>query len=86
MTAMLKNGWNPVYLSFYDFVDRTKFTFLEDITGTWYDAYPKASETWGACIYIITNNIEGGKSFNFVSMTATFCIFFGFLYNLTIKS
>lgn len=78
ITACLKYGWNPLYETFYTFADGN-FPFLSELNETWYDAYPKASEIWGACIYAVSNNIETGKSFNMISMSALFCICLFFL-------
>jgi len=72
ITGALKNGWNPLHETFYDFAEDIPFLAVKD--DIWYDAYPKGTEIWAACIYIITNNIETGKCFNILSIIALFCI------------
>ena len=58
MIGALKYGWNPLYDTFYDFA-HDHLDFLSTRTNTWYDAYPKGTEIWGACVYALTNHIEG---------------------------
>ena len=78
MVGALKYGWNPLYETFYDFA-HDHLDFLSTRTNTWYDAYPKGTEIWGACVYALTNHIEGGKSFNIISVISAFCIGAAFL-------
>lgn len=58
MIGALKYGWNPLYETFYDFA-HDHLDFLSTRTNTWYDAYPKGTEIWGARVYALTNHIEG---------------------------
>lgn len=79
MVGLMKLGWNPLKTTFYSFVEDNELIFLSNAKATWYDAYPKMSEIWGACIYIITNYIEDGKSFNLVSTIGVFLIAYSLL-------
>lgn len=79
MTGFLMNGWNPLKMTFYDYAD-AKFPTCTMLTATWYDAYPKGSETFAACIYAITGNIESGKCFNFLASIGAGLISYSFLY------
>lgn len=78
ITGLLRYGWNPLYETFYDYGGAT-FPFMAGATETWYDAYPKGSEIWGACVYIICGDIESGKAFNLISMLGSFFACFGLL-------
>ncbi len=73
ITGFLKNGWNPLYKSFFEY-GPDHFPFAHDMTAAWYDAYPKASELWAAVVYAACGNIEGGKAFNLVSILGVCCI------------
>ena len=73
IAGTLKNGWNPLQTTFYEFVE-TRLPFLKNLKAPWYDAYPKGSEIWMATVYKIFNNIETGKSFNIISSIIVFCI------------
>ena len=77
ITGALCWGWNPLRESFYDFADGCGF--LHHCTDTWYDAYPKASEIFAACVHIVTGNIEAGKSFTLLSMASLFFLSWGML-------
>ena len=81
ITGFMKNGWNPLYVTFYDFA-KDFFPFVTS-KQTWYDAYPKGSEIWGACIYAITENIESGKNYNLISSLMVFFIGHAFLRSIT---
>ena len=78
MLALMEHGWNPFYETFYSYADK-HFTFLSDVTATWYDAYPKGTEIWGACVYKLVGNIEAGKSFNILGTVASLLISFGII-------
>ena len=59
----LKNGWNPIY--------------SESTARTgklWIDNYPKGGETLSSLIYLVTNQIEIGKSVNWIALFASFFI------------
>lgn len=77
ITGLLNYGWNPLRVTFYDFAKQ--FPFLAEVEETWYDAYPKGTEIWAACLYVITNDIETGKSFNILAIAALFCICYALL-------
>lgn len=66
MIGLLKNGWNPLRQTFYEFAE--KFDFLDKVYETWYDAYPKGVEIWAACIYYIVGDIEVGKAYTLLSV------------------
>lgn len=72
MIGLLNFGWNPIWETFYSAA--TKFEFLEFCKETWYDAYPKATEIFAACVYSVTGNIESGKCFTIISMLGAFMI------------
>lgn len=80
IAGLMKNGWNPIYMTFYDFA-KEYYPFINR-KETWYDAYPKGSEIYGACIYAITGNIESGKSYNLISSLSVLCMGYGFLRNI----
>ncbi|MDO5538446.1 MAG: hypothetical protein Q4F83_00015 [Eubacteriales bacterium] len=78
MTGFMKNGWNPLRKTFYDFAD-SDFPSCSILSQTWLDAYPKGAEIFAACIYAVTGNIESGKCFNLLSCIAIGLISYGFL-------
>lgn len=66
----LKKGWNPVY--------RTAETFLQqhwnielDVL-VWLNGYPKFYEIVAANLYYLTDNVETGKTLNFLSAFGLF--------------
>ncbi len=73
ITGFLKSGWNPLYETFYEF-GADHFPFASDLVATWYDAYPKGSELWAACVNAACGDIEGGKSFNLISILGVFLV------------
>ncbi len=77
MIGMLKLGWNPLYETFYSAAE--PYSFLENCTKTWYDAYPKATEIFAAGVYSFTENIESGKCFNLMAMVGAFAICMSYL-------
>lgn len=77
VVGLLRDGWNPLRESFYSFA--AGYDFLKEESATWFDAYPKAGETWAACIYLLTGNIEAGKAFNLISVFALFFLCRAFL-------
>ena len=88
---MLAMGWNPVYEKFASSV--YQFTVNSGFTGTfylhnpamwafWYDTYPKADLLFAAVIYLLTGNIESGKAFNILFITALFTIAYTLLKDL----
>lgn len=77
MTGALTWGWNPLRESFYQFA--RPYAFLSHCTATWYDAYPKATELFGACLHSFTGNIETGKAVNLLAMAALFFLSWGML-------
>ena len=80
MIGLLKHGWNPLYMSFFDYA---KLHFPQiAATQSWYDAYPKAAEIYAACLYALTNTIEAGKSQNLISAIATILIAYSYLRTL----
>lgn len=77
MTGALTWGWNPLRETFYQFAQ--PYAFLDHCTATWYDAYPKATELFGACLHSFTGNIETGKSVNLLAMASLFFLAWGML-------
>ena len=82
MTAFMKNGWNPLKVTFYDYA-ASDIPSCAVLSQTWLDAYPKGAEIFAACIYAITGNIEGGKCFNILACIAMCFISCGFLGETT---
>lgn len=80
--GVLKEGFNPVYESSKDFIERRNDSSSELTNySIWIDHYAKANWIMEANFYSLTNNIESGKAINFVSMY----IVFGFMfYNLSL--
>lgn len=78
MTGFMKNGWNPLEQSFYDFAD-SEYEPCAMLTQTWLDAYPKGTEIFAACIYAVVGSIEAGKCFNILACIALCFISYGFL-------
>lgn len=78
MTGFMKNGWNPLSMTFYDYAD-AHYQTCSILTQTWLDAYPKGSEMFAACIYAVTGNIETGKCFNLLACIALFFVSYGLL-------
>ncbi|USF26929.1 hypothetical protein N510_001862 [Firmicutes bacterium ASF500] len=77
ITGALTWGWNPLRESFYAFA--ADYPFLEHCTESWYDAYPKATELFGACVHSFTGNIEAGKASGLLLMAAGFFLGWGLL-------
>lgn len=81
MNAFLKNGWNPLYETFYSFADN-HFPILSGFDSNYLDAYPKGSEILSACIYAITNDVQTGKYFNLLATAGTFLLCYSFLVDV----
>ncbi len=77
VAGALAYGWNPLRETFYQFAQ--SYEFLSRCTATWYDAYPKAIELFGACVHCFTGNIEAGKAANLLSIAALFFLSWGML-------
>ena len=72
--GFLKNGWNPIYDSQDEYIEKLNLNTQEN---TWVEHYPKATWIYGASVYILTNNIETAKTFNLITL---FIIFFIIAY------
>ena len=70
----LKNGWNPVYAH--------HATGAHPVLAIWVSHYPKGIETISAVIYAFTNNIECGKTVNFMLVIASFCFILHYFSNV----
>jgi hypothetical protein len=68
MLGSLKLGWNPVYESYNSFVLTKGIT---PAASSFYDAYPKTSEIFGAVLYKLIGNIEAGKSYTMLMIIST---------------
>lgn len=79
--GLLKNGWNPVYESSEEFDDKSDNSVFLTESGhsIWIDHYARASHTYQANIYALTENIESGKSINTLSIISLFLITFSLL-------
>ena len=65
--GMLKNGWNPVWLSFDDAAKLSGIVDQRDYP-LWFDHYPKASWILSAVFYSMSDSIQTGKSYTMLSM------------------
>lgn len=85
MVGLLRDGWNPVYQFPFDFNLSNPFLSknIGQYGGTsqwfWIDVYPKAPAVIGACIYILTNNLESGKMFSSLTMVLLFAFYYDYL-------
>lgn len=79
--GMLKNGWNPVYQSFYDAASRSQI-IPQFNWPVWYDHYPKGSWIMGATFYAFSGNIETGKCITILSIVSLGLILGGLLHKL----
>lgn len=74
--GVLKEGFNPVYESSFDFIkDRDNDTELSEYS-IWIDHYAKANWIIGANFYSLTGNIESGKAMNLISAYIVFSLIF----------
>ncbi len=73
IAGFLRNGWNPLHESIYDFADHN-YPLTAEFHASWLDAYPKGTEIIAACFYRVTGNIETGKLFNWLSVAAVGCV------------
>lgn len=72
--GVLKEGFNPVKESSYDFIkERDNSTKLTNYS-VWTDHYAKANWIMGANFYSLTNNIESGKAMNFITIYIVFTL------------
>lgn len=75
--GVLKEGYNPVYESSKDFIERRNDPSKELTSySIWTDHYAKANWIIASNFYSLTNNIESGKAMNLISMY----IIFGFMF------
>lgn len=80
IAGLLRYGWNPLYETYYEHGGKL-FSFVTD-TGLMHsvdNAMAKGTETWAACVYVISNAIESGKAFNLISMLGAFFTCLGLL-------
>ena len=84
--GVLKEGFNPVYDSSYDFIkERDNSTKLTNYS-IWTDHYAKANWIIAANFYSLTNNIESGKAMNIISLYIVFSIVLSYLIEkITLK-
>lgn len=83
--GVLKEGFNPVYESSYDFIkERDNSTKLTNYS-IWTDHYAKANWIMAANFYSLTNNIESGKAMNFISIYIVFSLIFVYLLEILSK-
>lgn len=75
--GVLKEGWNPVYESSLEFIER-RSDDSKNLTNysIWIDHYAKANWIIAANFYSITENIESGKAMNLISIYIVFGILF----------
>ena len=78
MVGLLKEGWNPVYETPEEF--NAKLGSLPRVIGKdewkWIEFFPKGMAIFGASIYVISQNIECGKAYHFITMFMIFCFFY----------
>lgn len=78
--GLLKNGWNPIFQSSFEFESVMHTTQLYSIDPlTWAEVYPKGTWYFGAVIYKLTGNIEAGKVYTLLSMVVVFGVVFDYL-------
>ena len=80
--GVLKEGFNPVYESSYDFIVKRDNSNTLTNYSIWTDHYAKANWIIAANIYSLTNNIESGKAMNIISLYIVFGIIFTSLLNI----
>lgn len=90
--GLMKNGWNPIYddyIGFYKKLNNRDMEFIgekiETTHGFWQTYYAKATWHIGATFYIITDDIETGKSYNMIIIYTTFVLALSMLYNIRKK-
>mgnify|MGYP004520457751 CR=1 FL=1 len=76
----IKEGWNPVYESSYDFNLENNLDMADQKSSLWMDHYPKMTWNFAASMYALTNNIESGKCLIFLLMISLCCLAFSYLY------
>lgn len=75
--GVLKEGFNPVYGSSYDFIEnRSDDSKIRTEYSIWTDHYAKANWILAANFYRLTNNIESGKAMNLISIYIVFGLVF----------
>jgi len=81
MVGLLKEGWNPVYETPEEF--NAKLGSLPRVIGKdewkWIEFFPKGMAILGASIYAISQNIECGKAYHFITMFMIFCFFYDYV-------
>lgn len=76
----LKEGWNPVYETIEEHNESEKNeTKLTNTYEIWNNHYAKSYDYYAANIYVVTGNIETGKSIYPITIIATFLICFTYL-------
>lgn len=68
----LANGWNPVYESINDYMQRADLLDMPASAAIWGDHYAKAAWLYAASIYAVTGNIECGKASTLLVVLALF--------------
>ena len=74
--GVLKEGFNPVHDSSYDFIIKRDNDKRLTNYAIWTDHYAKANWIMGANFYSLTGNIESGKAMNYISMYILFVLLF----------
>lgn len=78
--GQMKDGWNPVYETGYDFFLKHKNgTKFQKVKEGWATYYPKATWYFSAAMYSLTDNIETGKMINFLFVFMTFVVCYDYL-------
>ena len=80
--GVLKEGFNPVYDSSYDFIKKRDNSSKLTKYSIWTDHYAKANWIMAANFYSLTNNIESGKAMNLISIYIVFSLIFVSLTDL----
>lgn len=81
--GFLKDGWNPLYESCSDFVERdnnlTSYIPEDKLPiDLWIDHYARATHIFQANTFAFTDNINSGKSINTIVIISVFLITFSF--------
>ena len=82
----LKLGWNPIYQSFEEFIQKTDMSVgCLKSAKIWAEHYCKASWIVGANLYSLTNNIEIAKAVNLIMIFALFGISYHYFVSTRFK-
>lgn len=80
--GQMKDGWNPVYESGYQYyVSNINEADISKYIAAWVTYYPKASWFLAASVYKLTGNIESGKVISFLVLFLTTGVCYDYIYD-----